>query len=100
MKPRGVPGSIRTTLDSGHSLLPSLPSLGYKSASGSANDASDPKHRRQHPQVAAYDGEGLFDSKKPIECLRFLSVFKKQLDDNGISEGAAMKIWPILLSMQ
>lgn len=40
----------------------------------------------------------IFDDKNPIECLRFLSVFKKQLDDNGIAEGGALKIRPSFVS--
>ncbi len=29
------------------------------------------------------------DGKVPISCLRFLSVFKRQMDVNNIAEGAA-----------
>ncbi len=37
------------------------------------------------------------DGRRPIACLWFLFAFRKQLDDNGIAEGAGLKIWPNFL---
>ncbi len=39
----------------------------------------------------------VFDGKVPIGCLRFSSVFQRQLDANNIAEGAALMIWPTFL---
>lgn len=39
-----------------------------------------------------------FNGAKPVACLRFLSAFKKQLDNEGIHEAGALRIWPNFLS--
>ena len=49
--------------------------------------------RRLQPTMAKH----IFDGTIPVACLRFLSAFKRALDDNGLSEGAGLKIWPSFL---
>ncbi len=39
-----------------------------------------------------------FTGRKPIHCLQFLSTFVRQLNNNALSEGAALKIWPHFLA--
>lgn len=39
-----------------------------------------------------------FSGARPVACLRFLSAFKKALDDENIPEGAALRIWPNFLT--
>eukprot|EP00171_Calliarthron_tuberculosum_P004418 IDg4418t1 len=43
-------------------------------------------------------GKYTFNGSKPVACLRFLSVFKRQLDNEGIPEAGALRIWPNFLS--
>lgn len=40
----------------------------------------------------------VFNRNKPVACIRFLSVFKTQLDNEGIPEAGALKVWPSFLS--
>lgn len=39
----------------------------------------------------------VFDGTKPVACLRFLTAYKRALDDEGIPEGAGLRIWPNFL---
>lgn len=43
-------------------------------------------------------GKHVFSGKKHIACLRFLSVFKTQLDNEGVPKAGALKMWPSFLS--
>ncbi len=36
--------------------------------------------------------------REPIRRLQFLSTFVRQLNNNALSEGAALKIWPHFLA--
>eukprot|EP00171_Calliarthron_tuberculosum_P022920 IDg22920t1 len=39
----------------------------------------------------------MFNGKKPVACLRFLTAYKRALDEEGISEGSGLRIWPSFL---
>lgn len=43
-------------------------------------------------------GKHVFNGTKLVSCLRFLSVFKTQLDNEVVPEAGALKVWPSLLS--
>lgn len=43
-------------------------------------------------------GKNLFNGTNPVACLRFLSVFKTKLDNEGVPEASSLKVWHYLLS--
>lgn len=43
-------------------------------------------------------GKHTFNGTKPVACLRFLSIFKIQLDNEGVPEAGALKVLPEFLS--
>lgn len=43
-------------------------------------------------------GKHVFSGTNPVACLKFLSVFKTQLDNEGVPEAGALKVWPSFLS--
>lgn len=49
-------------------------------------------------QIEYVMGKHTFNGANPVACLQFLSIFGKQIDNEGVPEAGALQIWPSFLS--